>query len=112
MIRKHKGRSVVVSHGPTLALYSECLARPGARQALHLVFSFNFTDLPTDARRSLLRRYLKRVDRLVVASTIECALYSEYFELEIDRIDLLLWSDTSPQFTVSGKAAFQLPTTF
>jgi glycosyltransferase involved in cell wall biosynthesis len=106
LIRKHAGRSVVVSHGPTLALYSECLARPGARQALHLVFSFNFTDLPTGARRSLLRRYLRRVDRLVVASAIERTLYSEYFELDVDRIDLLLWGVQPPVQELTKAARF------
>jgi glycosyltransferase involved in cell wall biosynthesis len=106
LIRKHAGRSVVVSHGPLLALYSECLARPAARQALHLVFSFNFTDLPTGARRTLLTRYLRRVDRLVVASTIERALYSEYFELEADRIDLLLWGIQPPVQELTKAARF------
>ena len=106
LIRKHAGRSVVVSHGPRLALYSECFARPSASQALHLVFSFNFTDLPTGARRSLLRRYLKRVDRFVVASAIERALYSEYFELEVDRIDLLLWGVQPPVQELTKAARF------
>ena len=96
LIRKHAGRSVVVSHGPLLALYSECLAQPAARQALHLVFSFNFTNLPTGARKLLLRHYLRRVDRFVVASAIERTLYSEYFELDVDRIDLLLWGVQPP----------------
>jgi glycosyltransferase involved in cell wall biosynthesis len=106
LIRKHAGRSVVVSHGPLLALYSECLARPAAGQALHLVFSFNFTDLPTGVRRSLLRRYLRRVDRFVVASAIERALYSEYFELEVDRIDLLLWGVQPPIQELTKAARF------
>jgi len=106
LIRKHAGRSVLVSHGPLLALYSECFARPAASQALHLVFSFNFTNLPTGARRSLLRRYLKRVDRFVVASAIERALYSEYFELEIDRIDLLLWGVQPPVQELTKAARF------
>jgi glycosyltransferase involved in cell wall biosynthesis len=106
LIRKHAGRSVVVSHGPLLALYSECLARPASSQALHLVFSFNFTNLPTGARRSLLRRYLRRVDRLVVASAIERTLYSEYFELDVDRIDLLLWGVQPPVQELTKAARF------
>ncbi len=106
LIRKHAGQSVLVSHGPLLALYSEYLARPAASQALHLVFSFNFTDLPTGIRRSLLRRYLRRVDRLVVASAIERALYSDYFELEVDRIDLLLWGIQPPVQELTKAARF------
>ena len=106
LIREHAGRSVVVSHAPRVALYSECLARPAASQALHLVFSFNFTDLPTGVRRSVLSRYLKRADRFVVASTIERAMYSEYFELEVDRIDLLLWGIQPPVEELTKAARF------
>jgi glycosyltransferase involved in cell wall biosynthesis len=106
LIRGHAGRSIVVSHGPLLALYSEFLARPAPCEALHLVFSFNFTNLPIGARRALLRRYLRRVDRLVVASTIERALYSEYFELDIDRIDLLLWGIQPPVHELTKAARF------
>lgn len=106
LIHKHAGRNVLVSHGPRLALYSECLVRPAASQALHLAFSFNFTDLPTGVRRSLLRRYLRRVDRFVVASAIERALYSEYFELEVDRIDLLLWGIQPPVQELTKAARF------
>jgi glycosyltransferase involved in cell wall biosynthesis len=106
LIRKHAGRSVLVSHGPLLALYSEFLARPAARQALHLVFSFNFTDLPTGTRRALLRKHLRRVDRLVVASATERELYSEYFELEADRIDVLLWGVQPPVQELTKAARF------
>jgi glycosyltransferase involved in cell wall biosynthesis len=106
LIRQHAGRSVVVSHGPRLALYSEYLARPAAAEALHLAFSFNFTDLPNGVRRSLLKKYLRRVDRFVVASTIERTLYSEYFELEIDRIDLLLWGIQPPLRELTQAARF------
>jgi glycosyltransferase involved in cell wall biosynthesis len=106
LLRKHAGRSVLVSHGPLLALYSEFFARPAASQALHLVFSFNFTDLPTGARRTLLKRYLKRVDRLVVASATERALYSDYFELEVERIDVLLWGVQPPVQELTKPARF------
>jgi glycosyltransferase involved in cell wall biosynthesis len=95
LIAKHPGQSLIVSHGPRAALYSEMLSR-GSSRAAHLVFSFNFTDLPAGARRSLIGRYLQRADRLVVASTAERDLYSKYFEIEGSRIDFLPWSIRPP----------------
>jgi glycosyltransferase involved in cell wall biosynthesis len=74
--------------------------------SLHLAFSFNFTNLPTGTRRTLLRRYLKRVDRFVVASSMERKLYSDYFGIEAERIDLLLWSIKPPIDECSKQARF------
>ena len=107
LVRNHRsGRSIIVSHGPRPALYVELLARPPKDQALHLVFSFNFTDLPTGTRRTLMRKYYSRVDRFVVASTVERELYSDYFQIEADRIDVLLWSIQPPLEELSKPAKF------
>jgi glycosyltransferase involved in cell wall biosynthesis len=96
VVHNHDDRSIIVSHGPRSALYMECLARHTMDESPHLVFSFNFTDLPKGARRILMRKYLKRVDRFVVASTAERDVYSEYFEIDTTRIDVLLWSVQPP----------------
>jgi glycosyltransferase involved in cell wall biosynthesis len=96
LVDGHSGRSVIVSHGPRAGMYSEWLARRSRERAAHLVFSFNFTDLPTGVRHSLMRRYLRRADRFVVASTVERELYSNYFEIEPGRIDFLPWSIRPP----------------
>jgi glycosyltransferase involved in cell wall biosynthesis len=80
------------------------IARPS--DALHLVFSFNFTNLPTGVRRVLFRRYLKRADRFVVASSMERKLYSEYFDIDIEKIDLLPWSIRPPVDELSKPARF------
>jgi glycosyltransferase involved in cell wall biosynthesis len=96
LIGRHSGQSVIVSHGPRAALYSELIARGSRNRAAHLVFSFNFTDLPAGARRSLIRRCLRRADRFVVASIAERDLYSKYFEIEDSRIDFLPWSIRPP----------------
>ena len=106
LVRNHSGRSIIVSHGPRPALYVEVLARPTTSQSPHLAFSFNFTDLPAGARRTLMSRYFKRVDRFVVASTVERHVYSEYFQIAAGRIDLLLWSIQPPLQELSKPARF------
>lgn len=105
-IGRHTGQNLIVSHGPRAALYSEMIARGSRNRASHLVFSFNFTDLPTGARRSLMRRYLQRADRFVVASTVERDLYSNYFEIEGGRIDFLPWSVRPPLEELSKPAQY------
>jgi glycosyltransferase involved in cell wall biosynthesis len=70
------------------------------------VFSFNFTDLPTGARQTLLRKHLSRVERFVVASSVERDIYSEYFQIEANRIDVLLWSIQPPVEELSKPARF------
>jgi len=104
LLRNHSGQCVIVSHAPRATLYSEVFAQP--TDSLHLAFSFNFTNLPTGTRRLLFRRYLKRVDRFVVASSMERDLYSEYFDIEAKRIDLLLWSIQPPIDELSKQARF------
>jgi glycosyltransferase involved in cell wall biosynthesis len=107
LVRNHRpGRSIIVSHGPRPALYVELLARPARDRAFHLVFSFNFTDLPTGARRTLMCKYFSRVDRFVVASTVEREVYSDYFQIAADRIDVLLWSIQPPLEEMSKPARF------
>lgn len=104
LLRSRRAHSVLVSHGPLATLYSELFAQPA--ESLHLAFSFNFTNLPTGTRRTLLRRYLKRVDRFVVASSMERDLYSDYFGIEAKRIDLLLWSIEPPTDECFKQARF------
>lgn len=106
LVRLHDGRSIIVSHGPRSAFYTELLARHTMGKSPHLVFSFNFTDLPDGARRTLMRKYLTRVDRFVVASTVERDLYSDYFKIEASRIDVLLWSIRPPVEELSKPARF------
>jgi glycosyltransferase involved in cell wall biosynthesis len=93
-----------VSHGPLLTLYSQVVANP--RESPHLAFSFNFTTLPTGTRRILFRRYLKHVDRFVVASSMERNLYSDFFDIDADRIDVLLWSIRPPIEELSKEPRF------
>ena len=104
LLRNHSGPRLLVSHGPLLALYAEALARPPDTQ--HLVFSFNFTNLPTGVRRTLFRRYLPRASRFVVASSIERELYSKFFDIDSARIDVLLWSIQPPIAELSRPARF------
>lgn len=83
--------AVLVTHGPRPSMYASFAAELRRRTRRHLAFSFNFTDLPKGAARGLMARAFRHVDRFVVFSTMERRLYAEYFDLPIERFDMLHW---------------------
>jgi glycosyltransferase involved in cell wall biosynthesis len=85
------GDAVLVTHGPRPAMYGALAANLRGRARRHLAFSFNFTDLPIGVSRRVMARAFRRVDRFIVFSTMERQLYAEYFDLPIERFDMLHW---------------------
>jgi hypothetical protein len=66
------------------------------RPLRHLAYAFTFTHLPTGARRKLMARAFRQVDRFVSFSSMERALYAGYFDLDIGRFDMHLWAVRPP----------------
>jgi glycosyltransferase involved in cell wall biosynthesis len=88
---------VIVSHGPLVAMLVEAARRFVGVQTPHLVYSFNYTELPTGRRLALARRLFSRIDRFVVSSATEIEMYSRHFGIAPGRFDLVLWGVNSPQ---------------
>jgi glycosyltransferase involved in cell wall biosynthesis len=83
--------ALLVAHGARPMMH---LAEAAVLQRLPapvLVYALNFTDLPNGILRKRMSRALAMADRLVVPSTTERKLYSEWFGLDERRIDVLLW---------------------
>ena len=89
--------SVLVSHGPRLTFYGAICSSVLRKTAPHLAFSFNFTDLPNGVLRKSMARAYRLIDRFVVFSSMERKLYSEYFDLPIDRFDMIHWGVRPPE---------------
>ncbi len=83
---------VLVSHGPRPAFYASLLSSQRTHPKHHLAFSFNFTTLPSAMRRGPMIRAYKKIERFVVASTLERSLYSRVFDIEPERIHVQLWA--------------------
>jgi len=87
-----KPSTLVVSHGPLPAVYAGlammllCPGRP------HVVYAFNFTQLPHGLKRKVIAWVLRRATRLVVFSSMEKVLYAQHFGLPLDRIDFVPWA--------------------
>ncbi len=86
------GRSVLVSHGPGLGMYSGLLAPKICPAARHLIFSFNFTELPRGTKRRVMANAYRGVERFATFSSFERELYADYFCLPVQRFDMLHWA--------------------
>ncbi len=88
--------SLLVSHGPRMSVGVEFANRRRSKRAAHLAYAFNYTELPTHSTRAFHARGLATVDRFVVFSTVERALYAKCFDLPIERIDMIHWAVRPP----------------
>ena len=98
---KH-GQSLLVSHGPRPAYYGAALAKKISPHLPHLVYSFNFTDLPSSTQRKLMANAFKQPQRFVTYSNVERALYADYFDIPIEKIDMLHWAVHAPDINSFG----------
>lgn len=98
------GPSLLVSHMPKISYFGSLWSKKLNPELPHLAYSFNFTNLPTGYRRKLMAKAFQSVTRFVTYSRDERQLYSEYFDLPIDKIDMQYWSIHKPNTTVKDPA--------
>ena len=94
---------IVFSHGPREALYVAFMMAGRTPKVRHVAMSFNFTDLPSGKLLWAMRRYFPRIERFVVFSQMERALYSKLFDIPIDRFDFIHWGVNPPIICPSPK---------
>ncbi len=97
----NKGHSLLVSHGPRPAYYGAALAKKIRPDLSHLVYSFNFTNLPIGAQHKLMVSAFKQPSRFVCFSTLERTLYADYFDIPIEHIDMLHWAVHEPKINLA-----------
>lgn len=89
--------SILVSHLPAMAAATNAMRKLICPQVRQIAFAFNFTDLPTGARRRYFRRALQGVEEFVVFSEMERRLYSDVLGLPPDRLRMLHWATEAPE---------------
>lgn len=92
-----KKAAVLVSHGPRPTFYAGGLAKIICQNTPHLAYSFNFTDLPTGMQHSLMIKAFRQPTRFVTYSNVERKLYADYFDISIEKIDMLHWAVHTPK---------------
>ena len=98
-----KKTSVLISHGPRPALYAGNLAKIMCSDIPHLVYSFNFTNLPQGAQRRLMTSAFQQPTKFVTYSSVERQLYADYFNIPIEKIDMLHWAVHAPKVDLSAQ---------
>ncbi len=95
-VKAHPGPSVLVAHGPRPAAYWAHFGARAGQPCPVLAYSFNFTTLPMGWQRKAYALALRKVDRFVVASSLEQRLYSNHFDIDLQRVHLQLWGMRPP----------------
>lgn len=89
--------ALLVSHLPLMGGATNLLRRRFCPAVPQIGFSFNFTDLPTGARRRYLARALRGISECVVYSRFELDLYPTYFDMDPALFRFLPWAMEPPQ---------------
>lgn len=91
------GASLLISHDPRVTLWCALFAELFQLRAEHVAYSFNFPDLPRGIKYQVMKRAFRSVHRFIVYSKMEKHLYSDYFAIPDERIDVCLWSVGIPK---------------
>jgi glycosyltransferase involved in cell wall biosynthesis len=96
---RRDGAGLLVSHDPHVTARCAAFLRMTGARVPHVAWSFNLAELPHGLNRRLMAAAFRHVDRFVVYSTMERALYGEVFGIPLEKIDLLLWGVGEPEVT-------------
>lgn len=94
---------LIVSHGPLATAWAASLLGGAKNDARHLAFSFNFTDLPTGFRKTLMTRAFNAVDAFAVFTDGEQQLYADTFGLDRKKMLRAPWGVAPPLKTPPAK---------
>ena len=89
---------ILVSHGPYMAFYDAifkwlfCIRKP------HVVYSFNFAELPQGFALKRMQFAYRKIDVLVVSSHMEIGLYSGHFNIPASKFEFVRWGVNYPEF--------------
>ena len=89
--------SAIISHMPVMTAAVATASKLLSRQAPHLAFSFNFTNLPVGRRLNYFRSAVQSVTHFCVYSDYERELYADYFGLDMAQITSVNWSQAKPR---------------
>jgi len=100
---------VVISHLPymTAAISQALMLRK--QKVRHMAFAFNFTQLPMGGKKTLILDKFKDIDRFTVFSSYEKEIYSDYFQIDPQRIRPILWAQSAPPIAIPHKPIFDQP---
>lgn len=100
---KSRPFNLIVSHGPLATAWTAGVLGNAKNNARHLAFAFNFTDIPTGLRKTLMKRAFNAVDAFAVFTGGEQQLYADIFGLDPQKILRAPWGVAPPLKTLPAK---------
>ncbi|MGA2349620.1 MAG: glycosyltransferase family 4 protein [Terracidiphilus sp.] len=98
VIRAARGKAnLLITHDPRASFWCALFCRIFRIRIDHYVDSFNFAELPVGLRHRFMSYAFQQITKLAVHSSMECDLYSKYFNIPLNRIQLRLWSIGVPE---------------
>jgi glycosyltransferase involved in cell wall biosynthesis len=107
MYANRQNASLLVTIGPRLSFWCGLFCRLFRINIDHFSFAFNFSDLPTGWKKRVFSFGFQQLKSLRVASQIEKSLYSNYFGIPEDRIEVRLWGMNVPDVSADPPALNQ-----
>ena len=95
--RLARSADLMVSFGAGLGSVLEIARRTLGVKAHHCCYYLNFDKLPHGFTRRRQAPLYRTIDRFVVSSTMERALYAHHFGIDPARIDVILWGVNPPE---------------
>jgi glycosyltransferase involved in cell wall biosynthesis len=87
---------LLISHDPRATVRCAAYLAMGGRRVPHVAWAFNFPRLPVRSTRRLMARAYAGVDRFIVYSSMERALYAEVFGIPEEKIEVVFWGVGEP----------------
>lgn len=89
-------KGLLVSHGPRPTMYTSKFAKAINPDLPLIAASFTFTELPTGLLHKTMIQAYQQPTKFFCYSNIERKIYSEYFNIPIEKIDMFIWSIKPP----------------
>ena len=93
---KRNRAEMLITHDPRVTFRAARLQKAVGARMPHVAWSFNFDSLPRGLLRRMMARSFAHVDRFIVFSSFERALYHQVFDIPISKIEMVYWGVGEP----------------
>ncbi len=94
---KRLNAKLLITHDPRVTFWCALFANLLQLKTEHIAYSFNFPELPRGLKYHWMKwAFAINVRQFIIYSKMEKQLYSDYFNIPIDRFEVVLWSVGTP----------------
>ncbi|HLO50018.1 MAG TPA: glycosyltransferase family 4 protein [Kamptonema sp.] len=94
---KQNRLDLLIANDPRETFWCAFFAALLGVSAKQIACAFNFPILPSGLKRRLYTLAFAKIEQFVVYSKVEKQIYSEYFGIPLERIEVILWGVATPE---------------